>query len=77
MMTRLCIGFYAKIGFAGSDDPQEMTFPLASKVLPFQHVNQPDFDKTLEFKECTAAFRVAAAAIGGRDLVEEYLAAKI
>jgi hypothetical protein len=47
------------------------------KVLPFQHVKQLDFYKTLEFKECTAAFRVAAVAIGGRDLVEEYLAAKI
>jgi hypothetical protein len=31
----------------------------------------------LEFKECTAAFRVAAAAISGRNLVEEYQEAKV
>jgi hypothetical protein len=66
------------IGFAGSDGSQGEIFPLASKVLPFQHVNQPDFDKSLkEFKYCCPAFREVAKAIGHHDLVEEYLTAKI
>jgi hypothetical protein len=70
--------FYAKIGFASADGSQEKVFPLALKVLTFQHINQPDFDRSLkEFKECSAAFREVAKAIGGRDLVEEYLAGKI
>jgi hypothetical protein len=70
--------FYAKIDFPRANDSQESVFPLASKVLPFQHVNQADFDKSLpEFKGCSATFKAAVESIGGRDLVEEYMDAKI
>jgi hypothetical protein len=30
-----------------------------------------------EFKDCSAAFKAVAESISGRDLVEEYMAAKI
>jgi hypothetical protein len=67
---------YAKIGFVNSS--QEEIFSLALKVLPFQHINQADVDRSSkDLKDCCTAFREVAKAIGSRDLVEEYLAAKI
>jgi hypothetical protein len=70
--------FYSKIAFPSVSDSVESIFPLASKVMPFQHVNQPGFNKSLsEFKDCDTAFREVAKFIRDRDLVEEYLAAKI
>ncbi|RLN11848.1 hypothetical protein C2845_PM09G11790 [Panicum miliaceum] len=67
--------FYAKIEFPGVEGG---AFPLALKVEAFAHRNQAVFDKFLPgFNKCEAAFRLAAKSIGGRDLVEEYLAAKV
>lgn len=56
----------------------EVSYPLAANILPFEHTYQPGFNKHLpEFKSCVNAFEVASQACGGRDLVEEYLAAGV
>ena len=35
--------FYAKIGFPNADGTGEVSYPLASKVLPVEHISQADF----------------------------------
>ena len=42
MMTGLNFGF-AKIGFSSDDGTSEVSYPLASKVLPVEHISQADF----------------------------------
>ena len=42
MMTGLNFGF-AKIGFSSDDGTGEVSYPLASKVLPVEHISQADF----------------------------------
>ena len=52
--------------------------PLAAKVEEFDHVTKADFQRTAPgYKECCSAFASAARVIGGRDLIEEYLAVKV
>ena len=74
-------GFIAKIGFPSSKGSTEVCYPLASKILPFDHVTKVDFRRTAPgYKECCAAFAAAAGVMGvieGRDFVEEYVAVKI
>jgi len=51
---------------------------LASKVLPSRHVTHAEFKKAASgYKECCAAFVSAARVLGGRDLVEEFVVAKV
>lgn len=51
---------------------------MAACILPFEHTHQPSFNRHLsEFKACVKAFEATSQVSGGRDLVEEYLAAKI
>lgn len=53
-------------------------YPLAAKITLFEHTCQPGFNKHLPaFKDCIEAFKFACQVCGGRDLVEEFLAAKI
>jgi len=48
------------------------------KVEEFKHVSKADFRRTsASYKECYSAFASAASVVGGRDLIEEYLAAKV
>ena len=70
--------FYAKIGFPGPEGTDEEIYPLATEVAEFEHTYQPSFNKHLpEFKSCVGAFKAASRACGGRDLVEEFLLAKV
>ena len=70
--------FYAKIGFPGYDSSGEVSYLLAAKVEEFKHVTKADFCRTaLGYKEYYSAFISAARVISGRDLIEEYLAAKV
>jgi len=70
--------FYAKIDFSGTSSSSGVSHPLASKVLTFEHVNQPDFKRFVPgFKDCCDAFAAAARLISGCDLIEEYLAVKV
>lgn len=70
--------FYAMIGFSHPDEPGKIFYPLALGILPFDHTNQPGFNKNLPgFKSYMSAFEVAGQVCGGRDLIEEYLAARV
>ena len=70
--------FYAKIGFPSADDSAAVSYPLASKVLPVEHISQADFRRSgAGYKDCVEAFRMAAGLIGGRDLIEEFICANI
>ena len=53
-------------------------YPFAAKVEEFKHVSKADFRRTsASYKECYSAFASAASVVGGRDLIEEYLATKV
>jgi hypothetical protein len=70
--------FYAKICFPNPEKPGVVFYLMAVKVLPFEHTHQPGFNKRLpDFVSCVSAFETASRVCGGRDLVEEYLEARI
>ena len=70
--------FYAKVGFPSADNPAEVSYPLASKILPIEHISQAEFRRSgAGYKDCLDAFALAAGMIGGRDLVEEFICARI
>ena len=69
--------FYAKIGFPDPEGFVEEKYLLASDIEMFDHVYQPAFSKRGPgFKSCLEAFKMACQVCGGRDAVEEFLAAK-
>ena len=46
--------------------------------MEFKHTSKADFWRTAAgYKECCSAFASAARVVSGRDLIEEYLAAKV
>jgi len=70
--------FYAKIGFPDPEGSDEEKYLLASDIEMFEHVYQPTFSKRRPgFKSCLEAFMTACQICGGRDVVEEFLAAKV
>ena len=70
--------FYAKIGFPSGSSSEGVYYPLAAKVEEFKHVSKAHFRRTsASYKECYSTFASAARVVGGRDLIEEYLAAKV
>jgi len=70
--------FYAKISFPSAESSGEVSYPLAAKIEEFKHVTKADFRRTAPgYKECYSAFASAARVVSGRDLIEEYLAAKV
>ena len=70
--------FYAKISFPDPKGSVEEKYLLASDIEMFDHVYQPAFSKRgLGFKSCLEAFMTACQVCGGRDAVEEFLAAKV
>jgi len=70
--------FYAKIGFPSAESSGEISYPLAAKIEEFKHVTKADFRRTAPgYKGCYSAFASAARVVSGRDLIEEYLAAKV
>ena len=70
--------FYAKIGFAGKQDSSKVFYPLASKVQPLDLTNQAEFRRSAQnYRECCAAFASFVRLIGERDLIEEFVYAKV
>ena len=70
--------FYAKVGFPNSENPTEVSYPLASRVAPVEHISQADFRRSgVGYKDCLDAFASAAGLIGGRDLIEMFICANI
>ena len=70
--------FYAKIGFPDPEGSSEERFLLASDIGAFDHTYQPAYNKRAPgFKPCVEGFMTACQVCGGRDVVEEFLAAGI
>ena len=70
--------FYAKIGFPDPEGSGEEKYVLASDIEVFEHTYQPAYSKRgLGFKPCLEAFMTACPICGVRDVVEEFLAAKV
>ena len=70
--------FYAKIGFPDPEGSEEQKYLLALGIEGFDHTYQPSFNKrSSNFKSCMAAFKVACQICTGRDVVEEFLAARV
>jgi hypothetical protein len=76
--NRLGYWFYAKIGFSDPEGSNEEKYLLASDIDEFDHTYQPAYNKRAPgFKPCLEAFMVACHICSGRDVVEEFLAAKV
>ena len=70
--------FYAKVKFLKPESPSEVYYPLAADIELFEHTYQPGFNRLAPgFNSYVGAFTTASRACGGRDLVEEFVAAKI
>ena len=70
--------FYAKIGFPDPEGSSAEKYLLASDIEAFDHTYQLAFNKRAPgFKPCVEAFMTACQVCGGRDVVEEFLAAGI
>ena len=70
--------FYTKIGFPSVEPSEGVSYPLAAKIEEFKHITKADFRRTVAgYKECYSAFASTTRVVGGRDLIEEYLAAKV
>ena len=58
--------FYAKVAFPGSEDPAEVSYPLASKVELLGHISQAEFRRSADgYKDCLDTFSIVAMLIGG------------
>ena len=58
--------FYAKVAFPGSDDPANVSYPLASKVNLVEHISQAEFRRSaVGYKDCLDTFSIVVALIGG------------
>ena len=56
----------------------DVFFPLASDIEVFEHTYHPGFNRLAPgFSSCVGAFTTASRACGGRDIVEEFVAANI
>ena len=70
--------FYAKIGFPSVESSGGVSYPLAAKMEEFKHITKADFRRTIAgYEECYSVFASAARVVSCRDLIEEYLAAKV
>jgi len=70
--------FYAKIGFPDPEGSGKEKYLLASDIEVFEHTYQPAYSKHGPgFKPCLEAFMTACPICGVRDVVEEFLAAKV
>nr|XP_034583466.1 uncharacterized protein LOC117846414 [Setaria viridis]XP_034583473.1 uncharacterized protein LOC117846414 [Setaria viridis] len=65
--------FYVKIEMAGLGTG----FPFYAQYGPMDLLTTPSFIQTALVTKCEAAYRVARPLISGRDLVEEYVAARV
>ena len=70
--------FYAKVKFLKIESPSEVYYLLAVDIQAFEHTYQPEFNRLAPgFSSCVGAFTTASRSCGSRDLVEEFVAAKI
>ena len=53
------------MAFPGSEDPAEVSYPLASKVELLGHISQAEFRRSANgYKDCLDTFSIVAALIG-------------
>jgi hypothetical protein len=69
--------FYVTIEKKGALPGVDSTYPLHCQITDLNFVTQPGFNDDSAFKKCNEAFHLAVLALSGRDVVEEFVAAKI
>jgi hypothetical protein len=53
-------------------------YPLSCSITPLTAVNTADFNHwAVGIRNCESAFHLASTILGGRDIIEEFVAAKI
>ena len=60
------IGFMPRLTFPEQAHLRGVSYPLSSKALNFEHINQPNFKRSMPgIKECCDAFTAATCLISG------------
>jgi hypothetical protein len=70
--------FYVKVDMSAISGYEGPTHPLSSPIEALTAVNTAEFNhRAVGIKSCENAFHLASTIIGGRDIVEEFVAARI
>jgi hypothetical protein len=73
-----CHWFYLKINMSEVPGYTGPTHPLSCPIAPLTAVNTAEFNqRALGIRNCKSAFHLASTILGGRDIIEEFVAARV
>jgi hypothetical protein len=70
--------FYLKVNMSEVSGYTGPAHPLTCPIAPLTAVNTAEFNhRAVEIRNCESAFHFASTILGGRDIIEEFVAARI
>jgi hypothetical protein len=70
--------FYLKVNMSEVPGYEGPAYPLSSPIAPLTAVNTAEFNhRAVGIRNCESAFHLASTILGGHDIVEEFVAARV
>jgi hypothetical protein len=70
--------FYVKVNMSEVPGYKGPAYPLSCSIAPLTTVNTAEFNhRAVGIRNCESAFHLASTILGGRDIIEEFVAAQI
>jgi hypothetical protein len=70
--------FYSKVDMSEVPGYTGPAHPLSCPIAPLTAVNTAEFNhRTVGIRNCESAFHLASTILGGRDIIEEFVAARV
>jgi hypothetical protein len=70
--------FYVKVNMSEVPGYEGPAYPLSCSIAPLTAVNTAEFNhRAVGIRNCESAFHLASTILGGRDIIKEFVAAKI
>jgi hypothetical protein len=70
--------FYVKVNMSEVPGYEGPAYPLSCSIAPLTAVNTAEFNhQAVGIRNCESAFHLASTILGGRDIIEEFVAAQI
>jgi hypothetical protein len=70
--------FYLKVNMSEVPGYEGPAYPLSCPIAPLTAVNTTEFNhRAVGIRNCESAFHLASTILGGRDIIEEFVAARI
>jgi hypothetical protein len=70
--------FYVKVNMSEVPGYEGPAYPLSCPIAPLTAVNAAEFNhRVVGIRNCESAFHLASTILGGRDIIEEFVAAQI